>query len=66
VAEDSKSDAPAYDDPREPRRYSGKVTAIIIVSIVVVFVVLNLLGGHLLSEPPKPAPAPTVTHLSTP
>jgi hypothetical protein len=60
VAEDSKSDAPAYDDPREPRRYSGKVSALIIVAIVVVFVLLNFASDRFIPRPDRPPTSPTI------
>lgn len=43
------------------RRYSGKVTALIIVSIVVVFVLLNVYAERNVPRPNQPVPAPTVT-----
>jgi hypothetical protein len=47
------------------RRYSGKVTAIIILAIVAVFVVLNVFVVRLLPEPDEPAQRPVVTESAT-
>jgi hypothetical protein len=48
------------------RRYSGRVTAIIIVAIVAVFVVLNVFVVRLLPEPEDPVQRPVVTQRATP
>jgi hypothetical protein len=63
----SPADPPAgsplgADPPAGPeRRYSGKVTAIIILAIVAVFVVLNVFVVRLLPEPDQPVQRPVVT-----
>ena len=47
--------------PWSDRSYSGKVTAVIIVAVVVVFVLLNVLGGSAVPEPDRPVQPPTGT-----
>ena len=47
------------------RRYSGKVTSIIILAIVALFVLLNLVAGRLIPRPDTPVPRPVVTTRST-
>ncbi len=50
------------DEPtRTPRTYNGKVTAIIIIAIVVVFVLLNVVSAVLVREPDRAPQPPTVT-----
>jgi hypothetical protein len=43
------------------RRYSGKVTALIVVAIVAAFVVLNILAARTVPQPERPVPRPTIT-----
>ena len=43
------------------RRYSGKVAALIVVAIVVVFVLLNVLAERTVPQPDHPVPPPTIT-----
>lgn len=48
-------------EPRTRRSYSGKVTAIIVVTIVVVFVLLNVMSSRLVPQPDRPGVPPSVT-----
>lgn len=48
-------------DRREPRTYSGKVAALIVLAVVVVFVLLNVVAGRFVPGPAKPVQPPTVT-----
>ena len=48
-------------DPRRLPRYSGRVTAIIVLVIVVVFVLLNVISNRLVPEPHQPVQPPIVT-----
>ena len=48
------------------RSYSGKVTAVIVLAIVVVFVVLNVLAERHVPQPDRPVPPPTVVTRSAP
>ncbi len=43
-----------------PRRYSGKVTALIVLAIVAVFVALNLMSDKFIPQPDRPVPTPTI------
>jgi hypothetical protein len=48
-------------DEQPTRRYSGRVTALIIVAIVVVFVLLNVVAERTVPKPDRPVPRPTIT-----
>lgn len=50
---------------QQTRRYSGRVTALIVLAIVVVFVLLNIVAERNLHQPDRPVPRPTVTTRST-
>jgi hypothetical protein len=60
VSADSTTDRPGGG----PRRYSGKVTALIILAIVAVFVALNLMSDTFVPEPDRPASTPTIVPAS--
>ena len=48
-------------DPAKRRTYSGKVTAFIILAVVVVFVVLNVVAGRFAPQPDRPVQPPSIT-----
>ena len=48
-------------EPAGKRTYSGKVTAIIVVAVVVVFVLLNVLAGRNVPGPDQPVAPPSGT-----
>jgi hypothetical protein len=48
-------------DEQPTRRYSGKVTALIVLAIVAVFVLLNVVAERNVHEPDRPVPRPTIT-----
>lgn len=56
---------PGSGDPRRLPRYSGRVTAIIVLVIVVVFVLLNVISSRLVPEPHQPVQPPVVTERPT-
>lgn len=43
------------------RRYSGKVTALIVLAIVAVFILLNIVALRTVPQPDRPVPRPTIT-----
>ena len=46
------------------RRYSGKVTAFIVLAIVAVFLLLNLMSDNVIPKPDRPASTPTIVPAS--
>ncbi|MEP7056081.1 MAG: hypothetical protein ABI912_12640 [Actinomycetota bacterium] len=47
------------------RTYSGRLAALIVLAVVVVFVLLNVVTGHFVPQPAKPVQPPTVTERPT-